>query len=446
MVDPSEKTEVIAGDARLVQRIGRYRLERRLGAGGMAEVFLARAEGPLGFEKQVVIKRIRPQLVAQPRFVEMFLREARMLAGLDHPNIVRIIELDEDKGEYFLALEYLEGLSLREVAERHWSAGRSLPIEPIITIVADAALGLEHAHNYRDQTGQPANLVHRDVSPDNLFVTTSGTVKVIDFGIAKRDGLDQLTQNGELKGKVPFMAPEHLNGLTLDARADLFSLGVVLYWLLTGRRPFDGVTDVHTMKAILEDPPRAPRALNPKLPSVLEEIALSLLEKNRDRRMKNAGLLHDALMSLIVGLPRGAPQPADLVGFAQRVPASEHEIVPAGIAAAPSLSWPMTPIGTLNDNGDDDDDAALPTRIGFVPPPVVASSRAAPRTHESIPRPRVSDTEEGGYAAPATELIDKQSVIDVSTDEHKRSHPSGPSSSNPPSLPPSDPIIDVERV
>jgi serine/threonine-protein kinase len=422
VADPTEKTEVISGDPRAAPRIGRYRLERRLGAGGMAEVFLARSEsdaGPHGkFEKLVVIKRIRPQLVAQERFVEMFLREGRLLASLDHPNIVRIIELDEDRGEYFLALEYLEGLSLREVAERHWTAGKPLPIEAIINIVADAALGLEYAHTWNN-----AKIIHRDVSPDNLFVTTSGTTKVIDFGIAKRQGGEQLTHHGELKGKVPFMAPEQLQGAALDSRADLFALGVVLYWLFTGRRPFDGASDVHTMKAILEDPPRAPRLWNPKLPKLLEDIVMSLLEKDRDKRMQSAAVLHDALMTLVVGMPPGAPQPADLVSFAMTIPSSEHEVVPAGLAAAPALPWPER--GTAAATYDDNEDIGLQKTYAGLP---------APRTRQVK---KASDTEErSSDFDPRTEVIKQPNPVDTSTDESKRATLSSSD----------DPVLDVERI
>ncbi len=415
-----EKTEILAGDPGQRPRLGRYRLERRLGAGGMAEVFLARAEGPAGFEKQVVVKRIRPALVKNPRFVDMFLREAKVLASLDHQNIVRIIELDADQGEYFLALEYLEGLSLREVAERHWSVGRPLPIEPLIQIIADAALGLDHAHSFTDPAGRPQNVIHRDVSPDNLFVTQSGTTKLIDFGIAKKEGLDQLTQAGELKGKVPFMAPELLHGETVDSRADLFSMGVVLYWLLTGRRPFDGMTDVHTMKAILEDEPRPPRALNPRVPLLLEQLVLSLLEKDREKRMQSAGTLHDTLLTLLVGLPRGAPAPQALVEAARRWPHVDHEVIPPGLAAAPALLWPDQPPQAP------DDPAALPTRMRIAAVPLAADTQKV-----AIFAP-AADT-----LGPATELTG----VDVSTDEAKRASASAAGDGLP-----SDPIIDVERV
>lgn len=425
---PLEKTEILAGgDPRLQPRLGRYRLERRLGAGGMAEVFLARAEGPSGFEKQVVVKRIRPQLAANKKFVEMFLREARLLARLDHPNIVRIIELDEERGEYFLALEYLEGLSLREVAERHWAVGRSLPLETLMQIIADVALGLDYAHNHRDQAGAAANLVHRDVSPDNIFVTTTGSVKVIDFGIAKLEGVDQLTQAGELKGKIPFMSPEQLQGASLDARCDLFSLGITTYWLLAGRRPFDGASDVHTMKSILEDPPPALRKFNTKLPLLIEDIVRSLLEKDRSKRMRSAMTLHDALSTLLVALPRRAPPPSLLVDAAQTLPAVDHEVVPVGLATVPVLPWPENAMAAV----PRDDLAAAATRQqrSVAAVPLAPAARTAPEPVQKIPvwapahRERII-----GAKVVATQLVPKDDLF--TTAEHARvsSSPSSPSS------------------
>ena len=337
----ADQTEVLGGgDPKRQPRLGRYRLERRIGQGGMAEVFLARAEGPGGFEKQVVIKRIRPQLVKNERFVDMFLREGRLLAGLDHPNIVRVFELDEAEGEYFLALEYLDGLSLRELMERTWNAGKTVPLEPLLRIFSDAALGLAHAHGIKEPDGASANLVHRDVSPDNLFVTTTAVTKVLDFGIAKREGLDVLTQTGELKGKIPFMSPEALRGDSLDARTDVWSFGITMYWACAGRRPFDGVTDVHTIKGILEDPPPPLRTYNTKLPVAVEDIIASCLEKDRTKRVKGAAQLHDTLSALLLDLPRGAPTPADLVAAARLLPEVDHEITPRTAATAPTVPWP----------------------------------------------------------------------------------------------------------
>ena len=480
-----DQTEVLGGgDPRRQPRLGRYRLERRIGQGGMAEVFLARAEGPGGFEKQVVIKRIRPQLANNERFVEMFLREGRLLAGLDHPNIVRVFELDEADGEYFLALEYLDGLSLREVMERHWHAGRSVPLEPVLHALSDAALGLAHAHNLKDPGGAPANLVHRDVSPDNLFVTTTSVTKVLDFGIAKREGLDVLTQTGELKGKIQFMAPEALKGEPLDARADLWSFGVTMYWACAGRRPFDGVSDVHTIKGILEDPPPSLRQLNPRLPHAVEEVVLACLEKNRGRRIKNAAVLHDALVALLTDLPRGAPTPADLVAAARALPFVDHEVTPKSAAVVPSVSWPERTLPVaLGTSGSSSARSLIGGRgRNAVPLPSVAQppqgmdregpTRVARKFQSSLPptdklRQQELDAAlaqasyDTGEFEGATDLV--EAGVLHTTAEHRRavqstehsdqgevedSGPQGPAQSSPHQAsfaPPSDPVIHVER-
>jgi serine/threonine protein kinase len=334
-----EATEVMSGDdIGKALRVGRYRVEKKIGQGGMADIFLARAEGPGGFDKQVVIKKIRAQLGRNHKFVEMFLREARLLATLDHPNIVRIIELGEQEGEYFLALEYLEGLPLRDVVERFWHAKRSLPLETLLRCMQDSARGLEHAHNFKDARGHPANLVHRDVSPDNLFVTTSGPTKVLDFGIAKREGIDMLTQAGEIKGKIPFMSPEALQGYPLDRRCDIWSMGVILYWMCAGKRPFDGASDLHTMKAVLEDEPQPIREINPKVPKQVDDLIRACLQKDRDKRMKTAGALVEAL-GKVIALARTVPPPELLVLEAMKLEGVEWEVRPKGDPVVPAADW-----------------------------------------------------------------------------------------------------------
>jgi serine/threonine protein kinase len=335
-----------SGPAGQPARLGRYHLDKLIGQGGMAEVFLARPEGaPAGF--RVVIKRIRPSLLTDAtskNYVEMFLREARLLASLDHDNIVRILELGIEPprngkvvGEHFLAMELLEGLTLRDLAWRHWQAKRPLPIELIVRVVADLCAGLDHAHRMKDPlTGKSAALVHRDVSPDNVFLTTLGVTKLLDFGVAKREGWAGLTTAGELKGKIPFMAPEQLKEEAVDNRTDVFATGVVLYWLLTGRRPFDGPSEVFVMKAILDDPPAPLQTHNPAIPLALDQLVLSCLAKERAARMPSAAALRDSLLAL---LPPGAGEPiAKIMATSMALPAAERETSPA-VASATTLSW-----------------------------------------------------------------------------------------------------------
>ncbi|MBI1944890.1 MAG: serine/threonine protein kinase [Deltaproteobacteria bacterium] len=284
------------------QRIGRYALLRRLGRGGMAEVFLARQEGPSDFAKTVVVKRMLPHLVENKRFVDMFLREARMAARLNHPHVVQIFELGQDQDTYFLAMEFIDGITLHRLAKRAWHQRRALPTEVIVRAMADVALGLHHAHTLLDEEGQPAGLVHRDISPDNLMMTRDGVTKVLDFGIAKSTAQrGPVTKTGELKGKIPYMSPEQIQGHTVDGRSDLFSLGVTFYWLLAGKRPFDGATEVLTLKRVLDDTPAPPSRVNDKVPASLDRLVLRLLEKDPAKRYASGEQLHDRLLALLGG-------------------------------------------------------------------------------------------------------------------------------------------------
>lgn len=280
----------------LPKTIGRYDVVRRLGVGGMAEVFLAKQRGPAGFQKTVVVKRSLPHLALNASYTEMFAREARIAARLSHAHIVQIYEFGEDAGSYFLAMEYLDGLTVDRLAKRVWSAGRHLDLNVTAQVVADAALGLHYAHRLKDEAGQPLHLVHRDVSPDNLLVNTEGITKILDFGLAKVAGSLNITQTGEIKGKVPFMAPEQINGAPLDGRADLYSLGVTFYWLLARRRPFGGNNDFVTLQSILDDTPSPPSTYNGAVPRALDELVMALLEKRPADRPADGGEVFDALV------------------------------------------------------------------------------------------------------------------------------------------------------
>lgn len=269
---------------RPVQRLGRYALLERLGIGGMAEVYLAEQIGAAGFQKKVVVKRILPHLAADRQFVDMFAREAKVAARVSHPNVVQIFELGEQDNEFFIAMEHIDGLTLHRLAASSWEQGWALPIDVVCKTMADAALGLHAAHVLVDENGKSLHLVHRDVSPDNLMVSKDGVTKVLDFGIAKGDVGGPKTKTGNLRGKIPFMPPEQITGEVLDGRADLYALGVSMYWMLTGERPFDRQSDWHTMHAILNDAPRPPSSINPGVPPALDALVLELLGKTRDAR------------------------------------------------------------------------------------------------------------------------------------------------------------------
>ncbi|RKH32299.1 serine/threonine protein kinase [Corallococcus praedator] len=297
-------------------QLGKYQLVRKLASGGMAEVFLAKAAGPRGFEKTLVLKRILPHLAEDEAFVEMFLGEAKLAAQLDHPNVVQIFDFGEADGSYFLAMEYIDGPTLRRLIKRSTEQKVPLPVALCAKMVASAAEGLAFAHELTDpETGAPLGLVHRDISPENVLLSRQGAVKVVDFGIAKVAGQSHRTQTGVVKGKVAYMPPEQLQARNMDARVDVYALGMVLYELLTGRRPFEAATEVGMMQAILFEPFVPAVERRPDLPPAMQRILERALAKDREERYPDCRELQADLERFVLSLgePVGAFQIARLV-------------------------------------------------------------------------------------------------------------------------------------
>jgi len=262
----------------------RYELVAELGTGGMASVHLARARGAGGFHKWVAIKRVHPHLAKEVEFVDMFLDEARIAAQLQHPNVAQVFELGQSGEQYFLAMEYLHGESLDRVNRRLFRGGAALPWEVAACIVARVARGLHHAHEARGPDGEPMHVVHRDVTPHNVFVTYDGHVKLTDFGVAKAAGRLTKTVTGTMKGKMAYASPEQLAGAPLDRRSDIFALGVVLWESCAGKRLFRGASDAETVQRILsgERPPLG--KVRPEVPAALEAVTDRALQHEvRDR-------------------------------------------------------------------------------------------------------------------------------------------------------------------
>ncbi|WNG50066.1 protein kinase [Archangium minus] len=285
----------------MTQQLGKYQLIRKLATGGMAEVFLAKAAGPMGFEKTLVLKRILPHLAEEPAFVEMFLSEAKLAAQLTHPNIVQIFDFGEADGAYFLAMEYIDGPNLRVLIKRASAQGRALPPAICARLIADACDGLAFAHDFVDpDSGETLGLIHRDISPDNILLSRQGSVKVVDFGIAKAAGQSHRTQSGVIKGKLAYMPPEQVRAKALDRRVDVYALGVVLYELLTARKPFDVDTDVGLMQAILFDPLVPATQYRPDLSQALLRILDKALAKDREQRYPDCLALQSDLEDFIL--------------------------------------------------------------------------------------------------------------------------------------------------
>ncbi len=277
-----------AQEPRKPVRFGKYTLVDRIAVGGMAEIFLARQAGLEGFEKTIVIKRIRPHLSKQPNFVKMFLNEAKLAAQLNHPNIVQIYDLGRISESYFIAMEYIFGRDMRRIIPKADALGIPFPMVYALKIASSVCEGLYYAHARADMYGQPLDIVHRDVTPENIFVSFDGTVKVLDFGIAKAANQIEQTRAGEIKGKLSYMSPEQCMGKQLDNRSDIFSLGTVLYEWLTGFKLFTGDSEVAVLKSITEGKIYAPSYFKADIPEAVEAILMKALEKDRERRYQTA--------------------------------------------------------------------------------------------------------------------------------------------------------------
>ncbi|WP_437937465.1 serine/threonine protein kinase [Sorangium sp. So ce341] len=281
---------------RHARSLGKYRFIATLGRGGMADVHLAVAVGPAGFSKLQVIKRLRPNIADEPEFRDMLLDEARLAARLNHRNVVQTNEVGIADGEYFIAMEYLDGQPLSRVISRAREQARAIPLTVRLWILSEVLAGLHYAHELVDYDGTPLNVVHRDVSPHNIFITYDGQVKIVDFGIALAAHRVVETQAGTLKGKVAYMAPEQAfsHSSQIDRRADIFSAGVILWEMLANRRLWRGLTDPQIISRLMRDIPDV-RSARPDVPVDLARICARALAHARDRRHATAADLRAEL-------------------------------------------------------------------------------------------------------------------------------------------------------
>jgi serine/threonine-protein kinase len=269
-------------------QFGNYRLIDRLAHGGMAEVFLARQQGPEGFDRRVAIKRVLPHLADSRDFLRMFLDEARLAASLSHPNVVHIYELGKVGDHYFLAMEFIDGVHAGSLIESGASA--PLPVSLVARIGADACAGLNYVHNAVDSSGRPLHLVHRDISPPNLMISYDGVVKLMDFGIAKAVGQVEQTRPGIVKGKFAYMSPEQTTGEHLDGRSDVFSLSLVMWELLAGRVALPRTDPVEAMTMIRDGKLPPLEEARPDVPPALAAVLEQGLEVDREHRPSAADL------------------------------------------------------------------------------------------------------------------------------------------------------------
>ena len=278
---------------------GKYYLLEKVATGGMAEVFKAKAFGVEGFERLLAVKRILGAIAEDTEFISMFIDEAKIAGRLNHANIAQIFDLGKADGSYFIAMEYISGLDCRGLFERYRRLGKKIGVDMACYIAMKVCEGLDYAHNKTDSLSNPLNIVHRDISPQNVLVSYEGEVKVIDFGIAKAAGKSTQTQVGILKGKFSYMSPEQVRGLTLDRRSDLFSLNIVLYELLTLERLFLGESDFETLEKIRKVEVAPPTLYNPHIPKELEDIVLRGLAKDPNQRYQTAHEMQQALQKFM---------------------------------------------------------------------------------------------------------------------------------------------------
>ncbi|HYQ17422.1 MAG TPA: serine/threonine-protein kinase [Polyangiaceae bacterium] len=275
-------------------RVGRYRILSELGRGGMSNVFLAVASGPGGVNKLVVLKALLPDLSTEPYALAMFLDEARLAAQLNHPNVVQTYEVGTEGDRHVIVMEYLEGQSLSGVARRAAQAGTPLPLGLHLRMVINALEGLHYAHELCAYEGAPLMLVHRDVSPQNVFVTYDGQVKVLDFGIAKATSSSTHTATGIVKGKIAYMAPEQIIGEAVDRRADLYSVGCMLWSAATNQKLWGDTPDVHIMRRVINGDVPTPQSVSPGVDDELNRIIIKALANDPNKRYATAlELQHD---------------------------------------------------------------------------------------------------------------------------------------------------------
>jgi len=339
----------------------------------MAEIFLARTRGPSGFEKLVVLKKILPKYAGKDRFVQLFLEEAKLAASLDHPNIAQVYDIGMIDGSYFFTMEYLHGQDVRSILHRTWRTGERFPIEHAVQITRHVASALHFAHEKQREGGSLLGIVHRDVSPSNIIVTYDGATKLLDFGVAKTTASTVKTRTGALKGKIAYMSPEQARGAPLDRRSDIFSLGIVLWEMVTTQRLYRGENDLATLQLIINQPARSPREVRPDCPPELERIVMRALaddlraryatadqlvtdldELAREHKLKQSSNALAATMNQLFAPELAAWREARAMG----VPLADH-LHDAGDMTAPVSESEFIEIDAIDEDDELDDDDEL---------------------------------------------------------------------------------------
>jgi serine/threonine protein kinase len=338
-------------------RLGRFELLTRLGVGGMATVFLARARGPHGFERHVAIKLMHPHLRLDPVWAKQFVIEARIAARIVHPNVVGVTDVAEDADGVYLVLDYVEGDTLSGLVKESRARGGTVPLPIAMRILSDALAGLHAAHELRDPDGQAVGLVHRDFSPQNVLVGVDGLTRLTDFGIAKTT-MGERTTTGLVKGKLAYMSPEQASGQPLDRRSDVWAAGVMAWELVTGERMHPGAADeMATLMRIVSTRPRRASSRRPEVSRALDEAIAAALEPKRESRLASADALREALAEAV-----DLADPSEVAQYVRRVAAPRIDALRDQMSASRTLreAEAVTPLAPEN---------AAVTAISMATPP-----------------------------------------------------------------------------
>jgi serine/threonine-protein kinase len=377
------------GSAHTQARLGRYELLARLAIGGMGEIFLARLEGAEGFEKLYVVKKILSHLADDARFRQMLVAEARIASKMSHPNICQVFELGETEGQLYIVMEYLEGVSLLPMLRRFSREQRALEFGFVAGVIQQVTDAMNYAHELKDRSGENLGIIHRDVTPSNIFLTETGVAKVLDFGIAKARGASKQTEEGTVKGKYAYMAPEQLKGGSIDRRVDVFALGVVLYEMIALRRLFQRKTDYLTFRAVMEQPIPDIRRYRPDLPDGAAEALARALDRDPGARFETARQLGTAILDGFPGIrPWTQGEISDFLraNFADEIGKRTQQVASVVARTQSGLSgrttMPLLAHTEAQHEGDDDESfPSVETEVEGAPP----WQRPAPRPAGAAP-------------------------------------------------------------
>jgi serine/threonine protein kinase len=367
---------------------GPYRLLQRIAVGGMAEVFRAKRTGVEGFEKVVAVKRILPHLSDNKEFVDMFIDEAKMVAGLTHPNIVQIFDLGKIDRTYFIAMDYVHGRDLRTIMRRGREKGLRIPLDLSLLVVSRVCSALEFAHRKKDERGVPMKIVHRDVSPQNILISFEGEVKLTDFGIAKAATKATITDSGALRGKLLYMSPEQAWGKPMDRRSDVFSLGIVFYEMVTDQKPFLATSEMSILETVRECRVVPPSQVNPRVPEKLERVLLKALARDVDERYQDAAEMYRDLERVLH--ERQPPTSAELTRFMELLfDEAERGEVSADAHEPPAPAMKEAPVEVAADPPAADAAGEHEELAGAPPPPEPEAEEV--KEAEPEPKPATRD-------------------------------------------------------